>query len=411
MDASRGPQLPSYAEVVVVGAGVLGSATAFHLSVLGRNVLHLERGALASETSSQGAGFLCSVRPKASSTQIVRYSTDFYVRFTQETGFDIDLHLTGGVRVALGKDWLEMLRAESETARLLGGTSDLLSPAELRDRLPGFELGAALGGTFTPLEGYMTATREAAIGLARGAVRRGSILRTYEHVESVAPVAGGSYDVVSASGTVRAETVVLAANAFLWPMLRRLDIPFGAYPVHHQCAVYDTPAVVDPDLPTVRIGERDLYIRREVGGLMVGGVGAQPSSPSTGAADAAFELGAVQPDRPELEAMRARATAFVPALAGAPVIREQRGLAIVAPDLEPMPGEIAPRLFVATADLRGIQSGPGLGLMLAQLIATGQSEWDSRPYRPDRFGDLARDPEAVRTAATDGIRPGLYAAG
>jgi hypothetical protein len=46
-----------------------------------------------------------------------------------------------------------------------------------------------------------------------------------------------------------------------------------------------------------------------------------------------------------------------------------------------------------------------MGLMLAQLIATGESEWDPTPYRPDRFGDLAADPERIRRAAVDGIRP------
>jgi hypothetical protein len=48
--------------------------------------------------------------------------------------------------------------------------------------------------------------------------------------------------------------------------------------------------------------------------------------------------------------------------------------------------------------------------MLAQLIATGDSEWDAAPYRPDRFGDLAHDPERVREAAADGIRPRALAA-
>ena len=75
-----------------------------------------------------------------------------------------------------------------------------------------------------------------------------------------------------------------------------------------------------------------------------------------------------------------------------------------------MLGPLAPGLWVATADLRGIQSGPGLGLMLAQLIATGQSEWDATPYRTDRFGDLADDPERVRDAAAEGIRPKVVAA-
>ena len=397
--------LPSHAEVVVVGGGVLGSSTAFHLAGFGREVLQLERGPLASETSSQGAGFLCSIRPKRSSAQIVRYSTDFYTRFREETGFDVDIHLTGGIRVALTDAWLDELRIDAATGRSIGVETDELTGAEVRRRLPSFALAEAVGGLFTPLEGYVTATREAAIGLARGAERRGSTLRTYEEVLGVQPLASGGWAVEAASGVVRAESVVLATNAWLWPLLRRLDIPFAAYPLHHQLAVYDLPDVVDPSLPTVRITERDLYLRHEVGGLMVGGVGDDPPSPAPDAPDEAFDLTSVRPERGFLEAMRRRASPFVPGIADAPVIREQRGLCVTAPDLEPLLGPLAPGLFVMTADLRGIQSGPGLGLMLAQLIAHGESEWDPAPFRPDRFGDLARDPARVREAATNGLRP------
>jgi glycine/D-amino acid oxidase-like deaminating enzyme len=410
LGAASSSALPAHAEVVIVGAGALGSATAFHLAGLGRDVLHLERGPLASETSSQGAGFLASIRPRRSSAEIVRYSSEFYTRFREETGFDVDLHLVGGVRVALTEAWLDELRVEAATGREMGLEVDELTGAEVRERMPLFELGAAVGGTFTPLEGYMTATREAAIGLACGAERRGATLRTYEDVTDVRATSG-NWEVTTTSGRVRAEHVVLATNAWLRPLLRRLDIPFAAYPIQHQCAVYDLPTVVDAALPTLRIGERDIYLRHEVGGLMIGGVGDEPFGPSPSAPDEAFDLASVRPDREVYEAARRRAIPFVPGLAGAPVIREQRGLCTVAPDLEPMLGPLAPGLWVATADLRGIQSGPGLGLMLAQLIATGGSEWDAAPYRPDRFGDLADDPERVRDAAAEGIRPKFAPAG
>lgn len=404
MKAPGGRPLPSHAEVVVVGAGVLGSATAFYLAGMGRNVVQLERGPLASEASSQGAGFLCSYRPRRSSAQILQYSTAFYHRFREETGFDVDLHPTGAVRVALGERWLDELRTEAEMGRSIGVETHELTAREVAGMLPGLELGAAIGGLFTPGEGYVTSTRDAALGFARAAARRGADVRTYEDVASVVPMAGGGFEVVATSGRIRAETVVLAANAGLWPLLRRLGMRLAAYPIHHQLAVYDIPAGVDPGLPTVRIVERDLYMRHEAGGLLVGGVGVDPPSPPVDAPDAAFDLASVETDHGRLEAARRRAVAFVPAIEHATCIREQRGLLVVAPDLEPMLGEILPRLFVATADLRGIQSAPGLGLMLAQLIATGSSEWDSRAYRPDRFADLAGHPGRVRDAAVNGIR-------
>jgi 4-methylaminobutanoate oxidase (formaldehyde-forming) len=397
--------LPSHAEVVIVGAGVLGSAAAFHLAGMGRDVLVLERGPLASETSSQGAGFLCSMRPRRSTAEYLHYSSLFYHRFAEETGYEVDLHQTGAVRVALTERWLNELRIEAATGREIGVETHELSPGELADRLPGIDVSRAIGGLFTPEEGYVTSTREAAIGLARAAARRGASVRTYEAVESVVSPAGGGFDVIAASGRVRAETVILAANAGLWPFLRRLGLSLAAWPVHHQLAVYDIAAGVVPTLPTVRITERDLYIRREVDGLLVGGVGSDPLSADPAAPDAAFDLASVAPDRSRLENARGRASAFIPELANAITIREQRGWTMVAPDLEPLLGEILPRLYVATADLRGIQSGPGMGLMLAQLITTGQSEWDPGPYRPDRFGDLASDPERVRQAALDAIRP------
>ena len=109
-------------------------------------MLLLERGPLASETSSQGAGFLCSIRPKRSSAEIVRYSTEFYTRFTEETGFDVDLHLTGGVRVALTRGWLDELRIEAETGRSIGVETHELTASEVRDRVPGLELGAPSAG-------------------------------------------------------------------------------------------------------------------------------------------------------------------------------------------------------------------------------------------------------------------------
>jgi 4-methylaminobutanoate oxidase (formaldehyde-forming) len=400
--------LPAHADVVVVGGGVLGASAAFHLRELGREVLLLDRGPVGAEASSQGAGFLCSIRPKQSSAQIVRYSTEFYSRFHERTGYDIDLHPTGGIRVALGDEWFATLRGEAATGRSIGVETDELSPADLAEGLPAFDLRGAVGGTFTPFEGYITWTRDAAVGLARGAARRGGDIRTGEEVSGVEPVAGSGFDVVATSGRVRAATVVLAANAWLWPLLRDLAIPLCAYPIHHQLGVYDIPAGILPTMPTVRIGERDLYLRHEAGGLMVGGVGSDPPSPATDDAAEAFGLAAVRTHGHVYEAMLRRAIPFVPALDGAICIREQRGLLMVAPDLEPLLGELLPGLFVMTADLRGIQSGPGLGKLVAELIATGEPEWDPTPYRPDRFAELARDPEAVRLAATNALRPALY---
>src|SRR4051812_37690404 len=110
-------KIPERSDIVVIGAGVLGASTAFHLARMGREVVLIDRGPLGAETSSQGAGFLCSVRPTVASARIVSGSTKFYERFEEETGYAIDLHMHGGVRVAFNETWHRSLVAEAEASR------------------------------------------------------------------------------------------------------------------------------------------------------------------------------------------------------------------------------------------------------------------------------------------------------
>ena len=111
------------------------------------------------------------------------YSTDFYTRFREETGFEVDLHLVGGVRVALTRAWLDELRLRPRPGARSASRWTSSRATRSASDCPASSSRARSAGLFTRLEGYMTATREAAIGLARGAERRGATLRTYEEVD------------------------------------------------------------------------------------------------------------------------------------------------------------------------------------------------------------------------------------
>jgi 4-methylaminobutanoate oxidase (formaldehyde-forming) len=392
---------------VIIGAGVLGASTAFHLTRLGREVLLLDRGPLAAETSSQGAGFLCSLRPTVASSRIVSRSTQFYRRFTEETGYAIDLHMHGGLRVAFSEAWYRHLVAEAAAAKQAGVEVHVIDRAEISRLSPGFNLEGAIGGTFTPEEGYVTATRDVGIGLARGAARQGASVRTGVEVTELLPREGGGYVVRTNAGDIAANKVVMAANAGAWTLCRGMGAIYPSYPLHHECAVYDLPNRISDRLPTIRLGERDLYIRHEAGGLMIGGVGGNPDGPAPDAGRASFMQQSVEPEVRELDDAKRRAAPYVPGLDEALCFRIQRGLAMVAPDLEPVAGEWMSDLYVVSADLRGVQSAPMLGLMVAELVADGKSEFDHRPFDPRRFASI-RDPRHLSKAARDGLRPRAY---
>jgi len=278
------------AEFLVIGAGALGASAAFHLAALGRDVVVLDAGPVGSETTSQGAGFLCSMRTTPASTHIVNQSTRFFGRFKEETGYGIDLHRTGGVRVALTERSLEALDREAEVASRAGVETHRLGVDDIGRLLPAMNCGGVAGGVLVPEEGYITATRDVAVGLARGAADLGARIHTYRSVEALRPRPHGLLEAVTNAGSITADKVVLAANAGMWPLCRQLGDLYPAYPLQHECAVYALADGLSSEMPTVRIVERDLYLRHEAGGLLVGGVGENIQGPAPDADDARFFL-------------------------------------------------------------------------------------------------------------------------
>ena len=408
---SASSTLPATAEVVVIGGGVLGAAAAFHLAKLGARVTLLDRGAVGAETSSQGAGFLCAVRSTQATTVLAEYATSFYRRFAEETGAEAPLHFTGGLRLALSEAALGRLRVESELGARLGVNTRFMTAEEAAAHVPGLATAQAVGGMLVEDEGYVTSTREVALAFAHGARTHGSDIREHVEVTGITPGRDGTHSVVTDLGSIRTRSVVLAANAGIWLFARSLGIGIGAYPLVHQCAVYELASPPGIDMPTVRIPERDIYVRREGHGLLIGGVGRAPDGPPVGAAEDRFRLPAVRPDPDEFASAIERAVPFFPGLRERRLVRTQQGLAMVAPDLEPLAGEWLPGIHVMTADLRGIQLAPALGLLVAELIAGKASRFDAAPYRPDRLSGLvAQGPGATRAAARVGLQPGLAVA-
>ena len=118
-------------------------------------------------------------------------------------------------------------------------------------------------------------------------------------------------EAVTSAGNITAERVVLAANAGMWPLCRQLGDLYPAYPLQHECVVYALADGLSSDMPTVRIVERDLYLRHEAGGLLVGGVGEDIHGPAPDADDARFALGQGDALPSEIGAARQRATHFL----------------------------------------------------------------------------------------------------
>ena len=326
------------------------------------------------------------------------------MRFEAETGYKVDFHMIGALRVALSSRALSSIRSDAAVAHDAGVVVEDVSRDDIARLAPPITFDEVVGGTFVLREGYITSTRDAAIGMARAAAKEGALVRTHVEVRRLRPRDDDGYDIETSQGIVHAKKVVLAANAGGWSLTQQMGLLYPSYPVLHECAVYSLSKDVMYGMPTVRLGERDLYIRYEAAGLMIGGVGRYADGLSPAASPGDFFLAKVMVDPVELKDARERARPFVPGVDGALCFRQQRGLAMVAPDLEPVACEFIPNLYVVSADLRGVQAGPALGRLAAELAALGKSELDHPMFDPKRFRDLT-DASQMRQAAVAGIRP------
>src|SRR5262249_34144082 len=157
----------------------------------------------------------------------------------------------GGLRVAFSEAWYRSLLAEAKAAKQAGVDVHIVDRPEISRLAPDFDLTTAIGGTFAPEEGYMTATRDAGIGFARSAARQGASVRTGVGVHRLTCREKDGYLLQTVAGDIVANTVVMAANAGAWTLCEGLGANYPSFPLLHQCAVYDLPKAVTPSLPTI----------------------------------------------------------------------------------------------------------------------------------------------------------------
>lgn len=397
------------ADVVVVGAGILGVCTAHHLLARGAGrVVVLDASRPAGATSGAGAGFVGLWAAGyadflgASELELQRYGVDFY-RGLAADGAPIDCRTNGNLFLATTDEgWRKWVEPVAGHALAPEGTR-ALSPADVESITGGCVAGSAVvGGALHPGGIQISAGRatRAVAGLVEAA---GGEIRYETPVTALIAGDGGVRGVRTAAGDVAADAVVLACGAWLNELLADVD---ATVPLLRMVAtrVISPPSGVVETMPTVMVPDLyGLWLREHRGGLTWGnGDGYAPLyTLGTGTA-----LGG-QPRRDELvervvDTLGPKLRTLVPTadtsvgwwLQGMPVMTSDRKFLA-----GPVPG--VPGLFAVGGDNEaGVTHGPGLGRVLAELVDAGGTDWiDVGGYRLDRFADGAfPDEEAVLAA-------------
>ena len=394
------PEIPAAARIVIIGGGIVGCATAYHLARAGAgDVLLLERHRLTSGSTFHAAGLVGQLRSSAAITRLLGRSVALYRRLEAETGLATGWKMNGGLRLACNQERWSELRRQATTARSFGLEMHLLTPAEAKRLWPLMETADLVGAAFLPTDGQVNPS-DVTAALARGARTAGVRILEDCEVTGIEIARRRPVAVRTREGRIACEIVVDCAGRWAREVGAMADITVPLVALRHQYLITEPIPGTPRDLPTLRDPDRLTYYKEEVGGLVAGGYEPDPQDWSNdGAPDGeAFRL--LEPDWDHFQPMMENLIARVPALANAGIRQLLNGPESFTPDGNFILGE-APGLagfFVAAGfNAFGIAAGGGAGEALAAWILDGAPPFDLWPADIRRFGRNQADLASVRT--------------
>jgi sarcosine dehydrogenase len=390
---------PTTARVIVIGGGIIGCSTAYHLAKLGlTDTVLLERAKLTSGTTFHAAGLVGQLRTSANITQLLGYSVDLYRKLEQETGLQTGWKMNGGLRLACNADrWTEVKR-QATTAHSFGLDMHLLTPSEAQELWPLMNIDDLVGAAYLPTDGQANPS-DITQSLAKGA--RMARARIFEDtpVTKIIVENGKVKGVETARGIITCEKVVLCAGQWTRHLAATVGVNVPLVSVEHQYMVTERIEGVTSNLPTLRDPDRRTYWKEEVGGLVWGGYEPNPKPWAQNGIPEGFTFQLLDSDFDQYSQFMADAIARVPALETAGVKQLINGPESFTPDGNFILGEAPeqPGVFIGAGfNAFGIASGGGAGMALAEWVATGAAPFDLWPVDIRRFGRIHGSTSWVR---------------
>jgi 4-methylaminobutanoate oxidase (formaldehyde-forming) len=391
---------PSHARAVIIGGGIIGCSTAYHLAACGwREIVLLERAKLTSGSTFHAAGLVGQLRTSANITKLLTYSVDLYARLEAETGQATGWKRNGGLRLACNRERMTELLRQATTARSFGLAVEVLSPAEAKALWPPMDPSDLVGAVFLPSDGQASPS-DVTQALAKGARMGGVRIIEDCPVTAIRIENGRTCGVSTPLGDIACEVIVNCAGQWAKEVGRLAGVSVPLQSVQHQYLITEPIAGIPRNLPTLRDPDRLIYFKEEVGGLAMGGYEPNPIAWAVDGIPPGFHFSLLDSNWDHFEPMMEQALARVPALSNAGIKQLVNGPESFTPDGNFILGE-APELrnFYVGAGFNafGIASAGGAGKALAEWIAAGEPPMDLWPVDIRRFGSVHRDEAVVRT--------------
>jgi glycine/D-amino acid oxidase-like deaminating enzyme len=374
------------ADVVIIGGGVTGLSTAFHLTRRGiRDVVVVDKGSIASGGTGKSSACVRQHYSTAETCRMIRYSLEMFQHFAERVdGESCGFRHTGYL---LGVD--DTMRAPMEASvalqRSVGIDTRLISPVEMREIEPRLRHDDLVAGCYEPASGYCNPV-ETAQSFARAARAAGARIVEDSAVLGLLLEGDRVRGVRTRTGEIQAPVVLNAAGLWSAPLAAMAGVALPIHVCRHKISIVSWPEADRRPHPMVYDFVTNIYTRPELGEhILVGGLDAEESRD------------AVDPDAykegvslDESSDALARVSHRFPVLADGHIARGYAGCFDVTPDWHPILDRVGPEGYHVAAGFsgHGFKLSPAVGHMVAGLIVEGAGGHPDLPtFRLSRFAE------------------------
>jgi dimethylglycine dehydrogenase len=384
----------THAQAVVIGGGVIGCSILYHLTKLGwTDVVLLERDELTSGSTWHAAANIHGLHDHTNITRIQNYTMDLYNGLEAETGQSCGVFQPGSLYLAQTEAREHQLRLQEAKARYYGLKFHEVSRAEAEALHPlvNFDgirciMFEESGGNVDP-SGVTNA-------YATGARQNGAEIHRFTPVTGTEQQADGTWIVRTPKGEIHADWVVNAAGLWGREVAAMAGITLPLQPTEHQYFVTETIAQIDAmdrRLPSVADRDGEYYLRQEGQGLLIGAYERDLKYWAEDGTPLDFAHDLFPDDLERIEDNMMRAIDRVPCVGEAGIKRVINGPMIWSPDSNVLygPHPDLRNYFCCNGIIPGFSQSGGMGLMAAQWMIEGESEFDMFAWDVARFGEWA----------------------
>ena len=383
-------EIPKSAKAVVIGGGVAGCSTAYHLAKFGwKDTILLERDQLTSGTTWHAAGLVSQLGPSAAITKIRKYTTDLYKELEKKTGFSAGLKLNGALSIASTKGRWQELQRQATTAQLFDVNVEVLNTQQVKEKYPIMNEKDILGGIFMKGDGQADPIGVTNL-LAKAAKEEGVKIFEKSPVEKILVKNGRVAGVKVNNQTIECEYLVLATGMWSRQIGEELGVSIPLYPAEHFYIITEAIKDLPKDLPVLRDFDDRLYLKEDAGKLLVGIFEGKsiPAFNKTNKVPNDFSFGEFPENFDHFEPYLEASVKRVPILEKAGIRKFLAGPESFTPDTNTLLGEVpeVKNFFVCCGfNSIGIGSGGGAGKVTAEWMMKGHINEDLFIYDIKRF--------------------------